>query len=142
MPRKPRVRPERDVKKIEIERNVIEQFLMDAKDLVKKNRKLVVYACAGLLILTSMIIAALVAADYVTTRDESRFESALIIGDRLSADSLQESPFFSSDVRVHDFMQKDLPQSTPSPHFARKKNQDSESKRAQNRGEPQERQPQ
>jgi TolA-binding protein len=77
MPRKPRVRPERDVKKIEIERNVIEQFLMDAKDLVKKNRKLVVYACAGLLIVTSIIIAALVAADYVTTRDESRFEKIM-----------------------------------------------------------------
>lgn len=77
MPRKPRVRLEREVKKIEIERNVIEQFLMDLKDLVKKNRKWVVYACVGVLAVTALIIAAVVAADYVTTRDEIRFEKIM-----------------------------------------------------------------
>jgi tetratricopeptide (TPR) repeat protein len=77
MPRKPRVRPEREVKKIEIERNVIEQFLMDIKNLAKKNRKLVVYAIVGLLVFTVIIIAAAVAADFVTTRDEGRFEKIM-----------------------------------------------------------------
>lgn len=77
MPRKPRVRPERETKKIEIERNVIEQFLMNVKDLVRKNRKWVVIACVALLAVMAIIIAAVVAADYVTTRDELRFEKIM-----------------------------------------------------------------
>jgi tetratricopeptide (TPR) repeat protein len=77
MPRKPRVRPEREVRKIEIERNVIEQFLMDVKDVVKKNRKLIVYAVIGLLTVMVIIIAAVVAADIVSTRDERRFEQIM-----------------------------------------------------------------
>src|SRR4030042_4007425 len=77
MPRKPRVRPEREVKKIEIERNVIEQFLMNVKDLAKKNRKWVVYASIGLVAVTVLIIAAVVAADFVSTRDEMRFEKIM-----------------------------------------------------------------
>ena len=39
MARKPRQRQERETKTIEIERNVIEQFLMDAKDFIKNNQK-------------------------------------------------------------------------------------------------------
>jgi tetratricopeptide (TPR) repeat protein len=77
MPRKPRVRPEREVKKIEIERNVIEQFLMDLKDQVKKNRKLVVYAIVGLMAIAVIIIAAVITADVVSTRDERRFEKIM-----------------------------------------------------------------
>ena len=90
MPRKPRVRPERDVKRIEIERNVIEQFLMDAMDLVKKNRKWVVYGCIGLLAVTVMLIIAVVAADYVSARDESRFEKIMENYARYSAVSDRE----------------------------------------------------
>jgi tetratricopeptide (TPR) repeat protein len=97
MARKPRNRPEREVKKIEIERNVIEQFLMDVKNAVKKNRKLVLYAAAGLLAVFVIIIAAVIAVDTISARDETRFEKIMdnyarytAVGDSGSINSVKD----------------------------------------------------
>jgi tetratricopeptide (TPR) repeat protein len=77
MARKPRYRPEQEVKKIEIERNVIEQFLMDAKDLLKNNRKLVLYSIAGVFVILVVVLACVIAVDHVNTRNNLRFEKIM-----------------------------------------------------------------
>lgn len=77
MARKPRNRPEHEAKKIEIERNVIEQFLMDAKDLLKHNRKLALYSMVGLLAVLVIVIAGVVAADFMKNRNNLRFEKIM-----------------------------------------------------------------
>jgi tetratricopeptide (TPR) repeat protein len=77
MARRPRQRQEREVKSIEIQRNVIEQFLMDAKEYLKKNRKFAVYSAAGLLGAVVVLVAVLVAADYLNTRNEQRFDEIM-----------------------------------------------------------------
>ncbi len=77
MARKPRNRPEREASKIEIERNVIEQFLMDAKDVLKNNRKPVLYSLAGLLALIVIILGAVIAADFATARNNQRFDKIM-----------------------------------------------------------------
>lgn len=77
MARKPRIRPERDSKKIEIERNVIEQFLMNAKEFVQKKRIVVVYSFFGLLGALVVIIAVIIAVDTVDTRNDKQFEKIM-----------------------------------------------------------------
>jgi tetratricopeptide (TPR) repeat protein len=77
MARKSRNRPERETKKIEIERNVIERFLMNAKDAARKNRKLVLYSMAGVLLVLIIIITAIVVTENVNARNEQRFEKIL-----------------------------------------------------------------
>ncbi|HOT44941.1 MAG TPA: tetratricopeptide repeat protein [Spirochaetota bacterium] len=77
MARKPRVRPERETKQIEIERNVIEQYLMDAKEFVREKRSLVIYSFLGLLVACVLVIAAVVIVDYVNTKNEKRFEKIM-----------------------------------------------------------------
>jgi len=81
MARKPRQRQEREVKTIEIKRNVIEQFLMDTKEYLKKNRKFAMYSAIGLLCAVAVLIAVLVAADQINTRNERRFDEIM---DRLA----------------------------------------------------------
>ena len=81
MARRPRQRQEREVKSIEIKRNVIEQFLMDAKEYIKKNRKFAMYSAIGLLCAVAVLIAVLVAADQINTRNERRFDEIM---DRLA----------------------------------------------------------
>ncbi len=85
MARKPRVRPERENKQIEIERNVIEQFLMDAKEYVQKKRSLVVYSFFGLLGACVLVVAAVVIVDSVNTRNEKRFEKIMTDYERYSS---------------------------------------------------------
>lgn len=77
MARKTRNRPEREVRKIEIERNVIEQFLMDAKDYLKDKKRLALYSLVGLAAVLVIIIAAVVAVDNVNTRNNLRFEKIM-----------------------------------------------------------------
>ncbi|MBP7735190.1 MAG: tetratricopeptide repeat protein [Spirochaetes bacterium] len=77
MARKPRTRPERETKTIEIERNVIERFLMDAKELVRKNKNIVLYSVIGLVAACVVAIGIIVAVDTVNTRNEKRFEKIM-----------------------------------------------------------------
>ncbi len=77
MARKPRNRPERETKEIEIERNVIERFLMDAKELIQKKRVLVLYAFLGVLGACIIVIAAVVIVDHVNTNNEKQFEKIM-----------------------------------------------------------------
>ncbi len=74
MARKPRNRPVRETKEIEIERNVIEQSLMEVKDFIQKKRALVLYSLLGFLGACVIVIAALVIVDSVNTRNDKRFE--------------------------------------------------------------------
>ncbi len=77
MARKPRTRPEHETKTIEIERNVIERFLMDAKVLVRKEKKIVFYSVIGLFAAGVVAIGIIVAVDTVNTRNEKRFEKIM-----------------------------------------------------------------
>lgn len=77
MPRKPRNRPERETKKIEIERNVIEQFLMDAKEFVEKKRTFVLYGFLGLMGVCIIAVAIIIAADSINTKNDARFETIM-----------------------------------------------------------------
>ena len=81
MARRPRQRQAQEAKSIEIRRNVIEQFLMDAKEFLKKNRKLALYALIGLGIAIVIAIAIPVVVQIVNTGNEKRFEQ---IVDRLA----------------------------------------------------------
>jgi tetratricopeptide (TPR) repeat protein len=74
MARKPRKRPERETGKIEIERNVIEKFLMDLKERLRKNRMLAIYAVIGLVTVVVIVVALIVVIDGVNTRNERRYE--------------------------------------------------------------------
>ncbi|OHD69891.1 MAG: hypothetical protein A2W19_09205 [Spirochaetes bacterium RBG_16_49_21] len=75
MARKRRQRPESD--RIEIERNIIERSLMQAKSFVRNNRKLVLNSFLGLLVLAVVIIAALFIIDTIENRDQKRFEKIM-----------------------------------------------------------------
>jgi hypothetical protein len=77
MARNKRSRPEYQTSKIEIERNVIERFLMGTKDLIKNNRKLVLYVFAGVLCVFVTVIAAAVVVDMVNTKNQKRFEKIM-----------------------------------------------------------------
>jgi tetratricopeptide (TPR) repeat protein len=81
MARRPRQRQEREAPTIEIKRNVIERFLMDAKDYLKKNRKFAVYSAAGLLGAVVITVAVLVAMDRINTVNDQRFDEIM---DRLA----------------------------------------------------------
>jgi len=85
MARKPRRRPEREVRKIEIERNVIEQFLMDAKDFLKDNRKAALYSMVAFLGAIVIVIGAVIAVDIVSTRNNLRFEKIIEEYEKYSA---------------------------------------------------------
>ncbi len=77
MARKQRNRPERETKKIEIERNVIEQFLMDTKEFVQKKRAVVLYSMLGLLGACVIVVAAIVVVDTISTRNDKKFEKIM-----------------------------------------------------------------
>lgn len=81
MARKPRQRQEREVKTIEIHRNVIERFLMDAKDFIKNNQKLTMYSFIALLGAIVIAVAVLIAVDHVNSVNEQRFDEIM---DRLA----------------------------------------------------------
>ncbi len=82
MARRPRQRQERETKSIEIKRNVIEQFLMDAKEFIKRNRTFTKYTLIGLACAVVIAIAVPVVVQIVNTGNEKRFEE---IVDRLAA---------------------------------------------------------
>ena len=75
MPRKQRPRPV--FERIDIERNVIERFLMQVKSYVKQNRKLVITSLLGLLAFIIIVIAAVVAVNMIIERDQKRFEKIM-----------------------------------------------------------------
>jgi tetratricopeptide (TPR) repeat protein len=75
MARRQRFRPEAET--IEIERNVIERFLMHAKSYFKNNRKAVVNSLIGLLALIVISIALIFVVDRITTRDQKRFDEIM-----------------------------------------------------------------
>lgn len=81
MTRRSRQRQGQDTKSIEIKRNVIEQSLMDAKELIKKNRKVAIYSLIGLSCAVVIAIAIPVVMQIVNTGNEKRFEE---IVDRLA----------------------------------------------------------
>jgi tetratricopeptide (TPR) repeat protein len=81
MARRPRQRQTQEVKTIEIKRNVIEQFLMDAKDFMKNNRKLALYSFASLFGAAVIALAAIIAVDHINTVNEQRFDEIM---DRLA----------------------------------------------------------
>jgi tetratricopeptide (TPR) repeat protein len=75
MARKKRFRP--DVETIEIERNIVERLLMQAKAYVKSNRKVVAGVLIGLLVVIVIVTGLLFALDMVTTRNQRRFEKIM-----------------------------------------------------------------
>ncbi len=77
MARKPRTRPEHETKTIEIERNVIERFLMAAKELVRKEKNIVLYSVIGVAVACVVAIGIIVAVDIVNTRNDKRFEKIM-----------------------------------------------------------------
>ncbi|OHD63428.1 MAG: hypothetical protein A2176_01935 [Spirochaetes bacterium RBG_13_51_14] len=77
MARKPRYRQEREAHRIEIHRNVIERFLMDIKDVVRKNRKLVLHSILGLIGAAVIVTAGMIVANGVNARNERRFEKIM-----------------------------------------------------------------
>jgi tetratricopeptide (TPR) repeat protein len=102
MARKPRVRPERETKQIEIERNVIEQFLMDAKEFVQKKRSAVIYSFIGILVACVLGIVAVVVVDSVNTKNEKRFEK--IMSDYAKYSSVGDAEKIKGVVReLRDF---------------------------------------
>jgi len=64
-------------RQIEIERNVVEQSLMTAKDLFKSNRKAVLISFAGALVLVIIIIAGFVVYDNVSESNRAAFEKIM-----------------------------------------------------------------
>lgn len=77
MARRPRQRLAQETRSIEIKRNVIEQFLMDAKDYIKKNKKLAKYSIIGLCAAVVIAIAIPVVIQIVNTGNEKRFEEII-----------------------------------------------------------------
>jgi len=61
-------------REIEIERNVVEQYLMDVKDFIKNHRKTVLYSMVGILAVCVIIIALFVYIDSVTSENQERFD--------------------------------------------------------------------
>lgn len=62
---------------IEIERNIIERSLMQAKSFVMANRKPVFYTMIGLLSAIVVTIVAIVVVELVLARDQERFEKIM-----------------------------------------------------------------
>jgi tetratricopeptide (TPR) repeat protein len=77
MARKSRNRAERDTKQIEIERNLIERSLMDAKDFVQKNRKIVLYSILSLVAACVIAVAVVIIVVNVNERNDKRFEKIM-----------------------------------------------------------------
>jgi tetratricopeptide (TPR) repeat protein len=75
MARKQRYRPETE--RIEIERNVIERYLMLAKSYIKNNRKMVINSFLGLIILIVISVTLILVVDWVITRDQKRFDEIM-----------------------------------------------------------------
>lgn len=64
-------------REIHIQRNIIENFLMAAKDFIKKNRKLVGYSVLSFIVLLVLIISGMVYYDARESSEVERFESIL-----------------------------------------------------------------
>jgi tetratricopeptide (TPR) repeat protein len=62
------------IDRIEIERNVIEQFLMQSKTFIRNNRKLVLKILLGIFVLIIVIVASLFVVDGIENRDQKRFD--------------------------------------------------------------------
>jgi tetratricopeptide (TPR) repeat protein len=77
MARRPRQRQEREVKTIEIKRNVIERFLMDAKGFIKKNNKFALYSLIRLLGAAVILVGVLVAMDRINAANQQRFDELM-----------------------------------------------------------------
>lgn len=74
MARKPRYRNEQRAGDIQIQRNIIERFLMQVKDFVKKNRKAVLIGALCFLAVIVIVVIGLIVVDGIRSRNEARFE--------------------------------------------------------------------
>ncbi|MBN2078159.1 MAG: tetratricopeptide repeat protein [Spirochaetes bacterium] len=77
MARKPRYRTEQGAGDIQIQRNVIERFLMQVKEFVKKNQRAVLIGVLGLLGVIVIVVVGLIVADGIRSRNEARFEKIM-----------------------------------------------------------------
>lgn len=77
MARKPRYRTEQGAGDIQIQRNVIERFLMLVKEFVKKNQRAVLIGVLGLLGIIVIVVVGLIVADGIRSRNEARFEKIM-----------------------------------------------------------------
>ncbi|HON77378.1 MAG TPA: tetratricopeptide repeat protein [Spirochaetota bacterium] len=89
-------------REIHIQRNIIENFLMAAKDFVKKNRKLVVYSLLSGIVVLILIISGLVYYDARESSEVERFESILDQYRNYSGDSAGKTSMFYVTVSELD----------------------------------------
>jgi tetratricopeptide (TPR) repeat protein len=62
------------IDRIEIERNIIEQFLMQSKTFIRNNRKLVIKILLGIFAVVIAIVVSLFVVDGIENRDQKRFD--------------------------------------------------------------------
>ena len=79
-------RRERKTPEIEIERNAIEQFLMDSKRFARENSRKVLYSLVGLFSATVLVIAGFVYVENVTTSEKVRFDKIINAYEKSSRD--------------------------------------------------------
>ncbi|MBN2158626.1 MAG: tetratricopeptide repeat protein [Spirochaetes bacterium] len=112
MPRKPRKRPARETGRIEIERNVIEKFLMNVKEYLRKNRMIAIYAAAGLLAAVVVVIVVIVLVGGVNSRNERRYEIIMRDYEKKEKDEKEED-----SAKIENETIKDLKEFIDSTHF-------------------------
>ncbi len=94
-------------KEIEIERNVVEAYLMEAREIIRKYRKPVLYTFIGLVVGIVLLVASALYIEKVNARNLARFESIMgpymesaVTGDGADSEkTVKELKSFISDTR-------------------------------------------